>query len=86
MLDAPAYRRIRRNFFRLHNQFVSGNTKRASYDYFMLACGPLPVHYQIALPDGFISAFGGHAAEGAVLGAPPSGTFIDDESVQLVPQ
>ena len=58
MLDTPAYRRIRRNFFRLHNQFVSGNTRRATYDYFMLLCGPLSVTYQILLPDGFISAFG----------------------------
>lgn len=43
MLDPAYYRRIKRDFFRVHNQFVSGNDRRASYDYFMLACGPFPV-------------------------------------------
>lgn len=86
MLDTPAYRRIRRNFFRLHNQFVSGNTRRATYDYFMLLCGPLSLDHQVVLPIGFISAFGGYDAEGAVLSLLPTGDFVDEESVQLVPQ
>jgi len=57
MLDDAAYRRIRLNFFRMHRQFVSGNTRRARYDYFMLVCGPLSAEAQLRSPDGAASAF-----------------------------
>lgn len=67
MLDPIAYRRIRRNFYRVHCQFVSGNDRRAAYDYFMLLCGPLSVERQVRL-DGALSAIG---EDGALLGAPP---------------
>jgi hypothetical protein len=40
MLDPAYYRRIRTNFFRIHNQFVSGNDRRAPYDYLMMVAGP----------------------------------------------
>jgi hypothetical protein len=40
MLQPAYYRRIKRNFFRLHCQFISGNDRRAPYDYMMLTCGP----------------------------------------------
>ncbi|HRK24526.1 MAG TPA: hypothetical protein PLQ11_06195 [Beijerinckiaceae bacterium] len=45
MLSEARYRRIRRNFFRLHSQFVSANDRRARYDYYLMLCGPfaLPV-------------------------------------------
>ncbi len=36
MLDPVFYHRIRRNFYRVHNQFISGNQRRTPYDYFML--------------------------------------------------
>jgi pimeloyl-ACP methyl ester carboxylesterase len=55
MLDDDIYRRIRLNFFRLHCQFVSGNDRRASYDYFMLTCGPIPAKSQTLAPDGAVS-------------------------------
>lgn len=55
MLDDDIYRRIRLNFFRLHGQFVSGNDKRASYDYFMLTCGPISAKFQTLAPDGAVS-------------------------------
>ncbi len=58
MLDAAVYRRIRRNFFRVHNQFVSGNNRRATYDYFMLVCGPFAVERLARSPDGAASAIG----------------------------
>jgi pimeloyl-ACP methyl ester carboxylesterase len=66
MLDPAAYRRIRRNFYRVHCQFVSGNTRRAAYDYFMLLCGPLPVERQVLLPGGVPSVIG---EDGALLEA-----------------
>ena len=68
MLDPAAYRRIRRNFFRVHCQFVSANNRRTAYDYFMLLCGPLPVERQVCSLDGAASAIG---PDGTVLDAPP---------------
>jgi len=40
MVDADFYRKMERNFFRLHSQFISGNDKRARYDYYMMCLGP----------------------------------------------
>jgi pimeloyl-ACP methyl ester carboxylesterase len=58
MLQHDVYRRIRLKFYRLHCQFISGNDKRASYDYFMLVCGPISARYQILAPDGALSVIG----------------------------
>ncbi len=57
MLGPASYERIRRNFYRVHNQFVSGNERRTVYDYFMLVCGPLSAKVQAKLPNGPASAF-----------------------------
>ena len=78
MLDLDMYRRIRFNFFRLHCQFVSGNDRRTSYDYFMLTCGPISAKSQTLAPDGAVSMIaddGGLIAsaplsEGELLGSP----------------
>lgn len=67
MLAPAAYGRIRRNFFRLHNQFVSANDRRNAYDYFMLLCGPLSVECQVRAPDGAVSAIG---PDGTLLNVP----------------
>src|SRR5215203_4066145 len=56
MLDPAAYRRIKRNLFRVHCQFVSANDRRAAYDYFMLLCGPLSAENQCISRDGAASA------------------------------
>jgi pimeloyl-ACP methyl ester carboxylesterase len=58
MLEPDNYRRVRRNFYRLHCQFVSGNDRRAIYDYFMLVCGPLPAEQQARLHEGAGSEIG----------------------------
>ncbi|MEZ5785049.1 MAG: hypothetical protein R3D62_00875 [Xanthobacteraceae bacterium] len=58
MLDPVIYKRIRRNFFRVHCQFVSANDRRAPYDFFMLMCGPLTAEQQARSPDGAASAIG----------------------------
>jgi len=55
MLERVVYRRIRLKFFRIHCQFVSGNDRRAAYDYFMLVCGPLSAEAQTVSPDGALS-------------------------------
>ena len=68
MLDPAAYRRIKRNFFRVHRQFVSANDRRAAYDYFMLLCGPLSAENQARSRDGAASSM---HSEGA-LAKPPA--------------
>jgi hypothetical protein len=68
MLDQEIYRRISLNFFRLHCQFVSGNDKRASYDYFMLTCGPISAKSQTLASDGAISMI---ADDGALITSAP---------------
>jgi hypothetical protein len=62
MLEPGYYRRMERNFFRLHCQFVSGNDRRAAYDYFMMLLGPFPMEQLALSPDGalaWIDAEGG---------------------------
>jgi hypothetical protein len=58
MLEHDVYRRMRLRFYRLHSQFVSGNDRRASYDYFMLVCGPVSARYQTLASDGALSMIG----------------------------
>jgi len=43
MLSKPIYRRVKRNFFRLHSQFIAANDLRARYDYQMMLHGPFPL-------------------------------------------
>jgi hypothetical protein len=42
----------------VHCQFVSANDLRASYDYFMMVCGPVPVETQVRTADGAVAAIG----------------------------
>jgi hypothetical protein len=58
MLEPDSYRRVRRNVYRVHSQFVGGNERRAAYDYFMFVCGPLPAEYLARAPTGATSAIG----------------------------
>ena len=69
MLEHAMYRRIRLNFYRLHCQFISGNDRRAAYDYFMLVCGPVSAKSQTLAPDGAVSMIGD---DGALISVPPS--------------
>lgn len=72
MLDPAIYKRIRRNFFRVHCQFVSGNDRRAPYDFFMVMCGPLTAEQQARAADGAISVIGPDGALLALEGASPA--------------
>ena len=69
MLDHTMYRRTRLHFFRLHCQFVSGNDRRTSYDYFMLICGPVSAKSQTLATDGAVSMIGDDGAR--IIGTPP---------------
>jgi len=68
MLDEDMYRRIRFRFFRLHCQFVSGNDRRTSYDYFMLTCGPISAKSQTLAADGAVSMI---ADDGGLIASAP---------------
>ncbi|KQW28674.1 hypothetical protein ASE36_09235 [Rhizobium sp. Root274] len=39
MLVKESYKRIKRNFFRVHYQFISANSRRYFYDFFLICCG-----------------------------------------------
>jgi pimeloyl-ACP methyl ester carboxylesterase len=39
MLNPDAYKRIKRNFFRVHYQFISANSRRYFFDFLMICCG-----------------------------------------------
>jgi len=58
MLEHVVYRQMRLRFFRLHCQFISGNDRRAAYDYFMLVSGPCSAECQTLSPDGAMSIIG----------------------------
>ena len=58
MLQPESYRRVRRNLYRLHCQFVSGNECRTAYDYFMFVCGPLSAEQQGRSSEGAASMIG----------------------------
>jgi len=64
MLDDATYRRFRRNFFRLHRQFVMGNDKRHFYDFFMICCGPNSLPAQATNPQAMLTSF---APDGGLL-------------------
>jgi hypothetical protein len=66
MLNPSAFRRMRHRLFRLHCQFVSGNDRRAPYDYFMLMLGPVPFERQALTPEGATPSI---APDGALNGS-----------------
>ena len=77
MLEHDVYRRMRLRFYRLHSQFVSGNDKRASYDYFMLVCGPVSARYQTLASDGALSMIG---EDGSLKDTPASGAGLSERA------
>ncbi len=41
MLEPEIYARVKRNFFRVHYQFILANTRPYHYDFFAICCAPL---------------------------------------------
>jgi pimeloyl-ACP methyl ester carboxylesterase len=74
--------RYPQSLMRLHYQFVMGNKRHAAYDYFMLACGPLPFAPATSSPNGvmdFVTRDGGirpllRAEANGATAAPRTGT------------
>ena len=51
IVDPARYNVFRWQFFRVHFQFVMANDRPNAYDFFMIACGPVPVRERMAFPD-----------------------------------
>jgi len=69
MMTPRDFRRYRLSFMRLHYQFVMANAQRATYDYFMIACGPLPLRAIAHAARGPLDLL---AADGSVIAAAPA--------------
>lgn len=62
MLTKKTYDGLKRDFFRVHRQFVLGNEVRYFYDYYMICCGPIALPDRVSYHDGATKAF---AADGS---------------------
>ena len=57
MLKPETYNGLKRDFFRVHRQFVMGNEQRYFYDYYMICCGPVSLPQRVAYHEGAVDAF-----------------------------
>ncbi len=57
MLKKDTYNGLKRDFFRVHRQFVMGNEQRYFYDYYMICCGPIALPDRVSYHDGATKAF-----------------------------
>ena len=51
MMQPVDYSRIRNSLFRVHYQFVMGNTRRYFYDFFLICCGPILLRDRFSLSE-----------------------------------
>ena len=58
MLEPATFAKYRLRVLRLHYQFVMANERRASYDYFMMICGPVAVRAWTTSQLGLLDFFG----------------------------
>jgi hypothetical protein len=56
------YNLFRWKFFRVHFQFVMANERPHAYDFFMIACGPIPLNERIARPEAALAIATGDAS------------------------
>jgi hypothetical protein len=56
------YNLFRWKFFRVHFQFVMANERPHAYDFFMIACGPIPLSARMAVPDAALAVATGDPA------------------------
>jgi hypothetical protein len=57
MLKPETYNGLKRDFFRVHRQFVMGNEQRYFYDYYMVCCGPVSLPQRVDYHEGVVDAF-----------------------------
>ncbi len=56
------YKLWRWQFFRVHFQFVMANERPHAYDFFMIACGPVPLSKRVACPEAALAVATGDVA------------------------
>ena len=66
-LEPATYRSIRRDFFRVHRQFVYGVERRSHYAYHAILCGPEPFA-EVARRGGLLDDWSGFARETESVG------------------
>jgi len=57
MLKSETYKGLKRDFFRVHRQFVMGNEQRYFYDYYMICGGPVALPQRVVYHEGAVEAF-----------------------------
>jgi hypothetical protein len=62
IIRADHYESFRWQFFRVHFQFVMANELPHAYDFFMIACGPIPLSARMAVPDAALAVATGDPA------------------------
>jgi len=62
IIEPAHYNLFRWQFFRVHFQFVMANERPHPYDFFMIACGPVPLRERMARPDAAVAIATGDAA------------------------
>ena len=62
IIKSEHYNRFRWKFFRVHFQFVMANERPHPYDFFMIVCGPVPLHERMAQPEAALTIATGDAA------------------------
>ncbi len=59
MVDPATYKRMKGNFFRMHYQFVFGNSKRYWYDFPAICFGPAPLMHRARNRDAYADSLTG---------------------------
>ena len=81
------YNLFRWKFFRVHFQFVMANERPHAYDFFMIACGPIPLSERMARPEAALAIATGDTAtrESAWkrLEMSPMGRLDADDSAEM---
>jgi len=62
IISPEHYNLFRWKFFRVHFQFVMANERPHAYDFFMIACGPIPLSARMAVPDAALAVATGDPA------------------------
>jgi hypothetical protein len=62
MILPENYNWFRWKFFRVHFQFVMANEVPHAYEFFMIVCGPVPLHERIACPEAALAIATGDAS------------------------
>ena len=82
MLKPQTYNGLKRDFFRVHRQFVMGNEERYFYDYYMMCCGPVSLPQRVTYHAGAVESFApdGSFNPALVESGQRTGSFFESRS------